>query len=110
MSGENLLVVLFVVLGATLLIAGIAYGREFLVNARQPLRSRIASVVARRVQEEQGTGWSPAMLYIVTFQLPDGNMLELSVPEQDYSHLPQGEQGTLKTRGNWYRGFDSRTV
>lgn len=109
-GGSFLLIGVCMALGAALLIAGINYGREFLENARQPLQSQVAQVIARRVQEEQGSGWSPATLYYVTFQLPDGKIQEFSVPEQEYNHLREGGQGTLKTKGQWYNGFQSLTV
>src|SRR5689334_19319646 len=99
------LVVLCAVLVGVLLFAAFSYGRDFTDNLRRPMRKTKAQVIGRRVQEEQGTGWSPATLYFVTFADENGGRRELAVPEEDFQRLEEGQSVLLRTKGAWYRGF-----
>jgi hypothetical protein len=87
----------------------IAYGvwrtGETWANLRQPMVSREARVLNKRICEEHGTGWEPATTYLVTFLLDNGEPVEYPVPEATYKHLSAGQCGRLSTRGVWYRGF-----
>jgi hypothetical protein len=93
------------VLGGIVLFSAITYGRELALNLRQPLRTTTAQIMGRRIQEEQGTGWSPATVYFVTFADAEGQTLEYVVPEDEYARLQEGQQGILRTKGAWYCSF-----
>ncbi|MDX1934940.1 MAG: DUF2500 domain-containing protein [Capsulimonadales bacterium] len=106
MSGNTILLfVICAMMAAVVLGAAVNYGREFAANLRQPLRTTVARIEARRVQEDQGAGWSPSIRYFVTFATETGVREEYPVSEEEYERLREGQAGTLRTRGNWYRGF-----
>ena len=79
--------------------------RNTLPNLTQPEVSQHAQVAARRIAEDQGTGWEPATTYYATFLLDDGTRHEYLVEEGLFARLTEGGCGALRTRGTWLRGF-----
>jgi hypothetical protein len=77
-------------------------------NLRAPDHATPARIEYKRVEERQGSGWEPATLYVVGFRLDNGACREFTVSDSDYHRLREGQQGSLRMRGAWYRGFAAR--
>jgi hypothetical protein len=105
-AGQSLvsLIVIVVITGCTITY-GVWRGMAILANLRQPTVTREAKVLSKHVREEQGTGWDPAITYLITFLFDDDQQVEYSVSEDEYKHLIVGQCGQLSNRGAWYRGF-----
>lgn len=106
MSPNNFaLLLMSIVLGGFLALAAVSYGREYVGNLRQPLQTVPVQITGRRVYEDQGSGWSAAALYYVTFSEESGQTHEFSVSEAEYQRLKEGQRGFLRSQGTLYRGF-----
>lgn len=70
-----------------------------------PRQSAEAVVVDKRTQLTGGGETSSWQHYYVTFQLTDGNRVELEVPATESGMLVVGDQGTLDWQGLRYLGF-----
>jgi hypothetical protein len=44
--------------------------------------------------------------YYVTFQVESGDRLELSVPENEYGYIVEGDTGRLSFKGTKFIGFE----
>lgn len=78
--------------------------RDASPRASGPSRSAEALVVDKRSQFS-GDDTSTRQQYFVTFQLNDGNRVELEVPATESGILVVGDQGTLDWQGSRYLGF-----
>lgn len=74
-------------------------------RATGPRLSAEAVVVDKRTQLTGGGETSKWQHYYVTFQLTDGNRVELEVPATDSGMLVVGDQGTLDWQGPRYLRF-----
>ena len=80
--------------------------QRFAQNSTQPERDVTVRVVGRRTQTTGG-GESPVTTtYHATFEMSDGERLELKVPHHEYGLLVEGDQGRLTHQGTWFRGFE----
>ncbi len=100
---------LWFLLFAGLIISFIAYAIYKTIatnvqNSRAPLLERRAKVIGRR-QEVWGRE-STRTDYYVTFEFPDGTREELHMEGHQYGELVEGDQGTLRSQGTAYRGFE----
>jgi hypothetical protein len=76
--------------------------RSSLSNA--PLLSSAARVIDKR-SHVTGTNNSMTTLYFATFELPDGQRLELALDGQASGQLIVGDSGALQWQGSWFRSF-----
>jgi hypothetical protein len=76
-----------------------------MVNLRQPLQRRKVRIVGHRIEEEQGTGWSPSTRYLVTVADEAGAVTDVAVSEEAFTRLSDGQEGVLQMQGAWFRGF-----
>lgn len=84
---------------------------NFVMNASKPVIEQPATVVTKRQGTSGGAGnTSVSTFYYVTFEREDGTRVEFSVSGGDYGLLVEGDSGTLRTQGSWYKGFNRRLV
>lgn len=103
----GLILVAMVVLVVFRLFRG---AQRFVENCAQPEREVAARVVGRRAQTE-GSGDGPVTTtYYATFEMGDGERLELRLPHREYGQLAEGDQGRLTHQGTWFRGFERTRV
>lgn len=70
--------------------------RTWMTNNASPLIKVRSTAVTKRTEVWGGGGDSRAQTsYYVTFQLVDGNRLELQVRDQDYGLIVEGDRGEL---------------
>lgn len=76
-------------------------------NMREPLLVRDARVIGKR-QHLSGGGRNHRAhtSCYVTFDFPDGNREELQVSAREYGVLIEGDVGTLRSQGTWFKGFN----
>lgn len=80
-------------------------------NLEQEEIARPARVVGKRTSVSGGGGsgdhhFATSTAYFVTFEFDDGTRQELTVKGPEYGLLVEGDQGLLRSKGTWYRGFD----
>ena len=75
---------------------------------QQELKARVAekrtSVGGRHEEQVIAPGY--ACWYYATFEVENGDPLELELTEQQYGRLNEGEEGILKVQGTRYLGFE----
>lgn len=82
-------------------------GRTHAANAASPEQTVVARVVAKRTRTEGGgNDTAVRTTSFVTFERPDGERVELTVPAREYGQLVEGDEGRLTHQGTWYRGFE----
>lgn len=102
----GLIAVVVVVVVVVIVVRFLRAGRRVVQNVAEEERAVPARVVGKR-QETRGGGDSPVTtLSYATFELPDGDRMELKVPRQQYGQLAERDQGQLTHRGTWFRGFE----
>lgn len=102
--GSGIVVALLVVGGFIFVIANIV--ATSVRNRQQPLLTRPARVVGKRLETSGGSGDSSASTwYYLTFEFPDGSREEFGVSGQEYGLLVEGDYGTLRSQGSWFKGF-----
>lgn len=76
-------------------------------NVGSPVLVRDARVIGKR-QHVSGGGQNHMShtSYFVTFDFPDGNREELQVAASEYAMLIEGDVGTLRSQGTWFKGFN----
>lgn len=114
-SGLFFAVPILVMLVFAIVIAGIVYtvGRVIFSTVRnlgEPELTRTARIVGKRqdVSVSGGMNDTPASSttwHYVTFEFDDGSREEFSVSGHEYGLLAEGDVGTLRSQGTWYRGF-----
>ncbi|GAA1164364.1 hypothetical protein GCM10009584_01540 [Ornithinimicrobium humiphilum] len=117
-TGDGLFAVAPLFLGVVVLVVVVmvvvrlAQGaRTIAENSAQPERTVSARVIGKRTQVEGGGNDTPVRsLYFVTFQLPDGERVELKVPARLHGQVAEGDEGRLTHQGTWFRGFERRRV
>lgn len=81
--------------------------RQAIIN-RAPTNIAQATVVSRRAAPARfHSKWSSGWNYYVTFQLNDGDTVELNTGEEAYNSLTEGLQGILRWQNEDFREFDS---
>lgn len=82
-------------------------------NLRQMEVSRPARVAQHRksaylMSDRHGLSSNLVQTHYITFEVEGGSREEYAVPDHDYRQLADGDVGTLRSRGSWYRGFESK--
>ena len=87
--------------------------RQNALNAKAPVQQALAKVVDKR-EEVRGAsnqyGGQTTTLYYATFELPDAQRVELSVPGPTSGQLVVGDMGQLVWQGTWLRGFQRQLL
>ena len=106
---------LFIVLGGVLLAAVgiIILGRVFTVGTvggrRVPVQKKCATILGKRKEEiMRGTGGMGALMhtrYYITFDLGDGDTIELFADKELFNDSNIGKSGILTFKGSKYIGF-----
>lgn len=81
-------------------------GGQLVQNVGEEERAVPARVVGKRQETRGGGDSSVTTLYYATFELPDGDRLELKVPHHPHGQLVERDQGQLTHRGTWFRDFE----
>ncbi|MDR0848854.1 MAG: DUF2500 domain-containing protein [Propionibacteriaceae bacterium] len=100
-------VFVLIVVGLVLGIAGSRGRRQRRLNMKAPLLNSPARVIDKRtaVAGSGGEYASTSTSYFVTFELPDGQRLELAVDGHVTGQIVAGDAGTLYWQGTWFKGF-----
>lgn len=100
-----------VVLALLVTWIGVSYQRR--KNQKEPVRTVNATVVSKRekpiYRKENPNAKNNSIIkiiYYVTFALEGDNTKELSVTEEEYAVLREGQTGKLSFQGDWYDGFE----
>jgi hypothetical protein len=78
-------------------------------NSQKPIVSIPVTVVAKR--SDVGGGWNnmPASTsYYVTFELENGRRAEFPVSGREFGMIAEGDTGTIRRQGTWFKGFHRR--
>jgi hypothetical protein len=104
--------VMMVLVGSLILIAIIRSISNSARNASLPIQIEPAKVVTKRFHVSGGGGGRNDMAgspvwenYYVTFELQNGERIELGVKGPEYGMLAEGDIGELTYQGTWYKGF-----
>lgn len=75
---------------------------------QQELKARVAEKRTSVGGRDEGQVIAPgyACWYYATFEVENGDPLELELTEQQYGQLNEGEEGILKVQGTRYLGFE----
>ncbi len=71
-------------------------------NSASPLLNKKARVITKR----QHISGGDSTHYFITFESMDGCREEWQVRAEEYGLFAEGDEGTLKTQGSWFMGFD----
>lgn len=79
-------------------------------NLGQPVLERTATAVAKRHQARLHSAHgnlaaSASSLYFVTFEFEDRSRQEFSIYGRDFGLIVEGDVGTLRSQGTWFKGF-----
>ncbi|MNB77142.1 hypothetical protein D3C81_251940 [compost metagenome] len=110
----TVLPIFFVVVAA---IGALAAGRELLAwsrNNRMPVLTVPARIVAKRSEirqkpQDEGSPARTTTLYYITFELENGERMELRVKGGEYGVSAERDRGTLTYQGTRYLGFTRET-
>ncbi len=105
--------VLPVIIGLVFLVVFVAIAvaivKGLMLRARNnasPVETLRAAVVAKRAKVSGGMGdTSSSTSYHVTFELLEGERVELGVSGAEYGLLAEGDRGMLTRQGTRYQGF-----
>lgn len=101
---------MFIVIGGFVFAIGSMIFRT-VNNMGQPVLTRWARVAGRRQDTSGGSGdTSVTTWYYVTFEFEGGNREEFSVSGKEYALLSEGDVGTLKSQGDWFKGFEREQI
>jgi hypothetical protein len=102
----------FVLIAGTILYRMFKGVRRWAENKSRPVESLPARVVTKRTEVSGAAGaggyGGAATYYYCTFELADGERLELQVKGPEYGLLVEGDEGTLTHQGTRYHGFRRR--
>lgn len=87
--------------------------QESVHNNRQPIIPVEAKIVTKRYNvsrhhhntDNMHHHTSSSTSYYVTFEMSNGERMELRVPSKEFGMLVEGDQGTLQFQGTRYIGF-----
>ena len=94
------------VIGTFVVGLGKSAARGIKNNASPRLTTQARVVNRREDYRRHGRdmgGWTD---YYVTFEVPSGDRMELSIPTQDYGYLVEGDHGKLTFQGTRYLSFE----
>ncbi|QWU13507.1 Protein of unknown function [Paenibacillus sophorae] len=96
------LVFLFIIIYAT--FKGI---KQWMVNNASELLTVSCTAVSKRFRVRGGSGDTSASTdYYVTFETPNGDRVELEVPDRLYGLIVEGDRGELTYQGTRFKGFE----
>ena len=120
-GGSSPLMTILIAVFAVLLIGTIGRGiYAWMRNSRSPQETADARVVAKRMKVSGHGGTAMAgnvsamnmihsstyTQYYVTFEMENGERLELGVKDPEYGMLAEGDLGRLSHQGTRYLGFE----
>ena len=79
--------------------------KTWVKNNNSPFETVDAQIVAKR-QHVSGSHSSASTWYYITFQLSNGERIELPVKGEEYGMLAEGDRGKLSHQGTRYKGFE----
>lgn len=95
----------YLIYGMILLSPVVLLVRQHIIN-RAPTYTARAVILSRRVSPARVNGkYSACWNYLVTFQLSDGETIELYCGEAEYQVLEEGLHGTLQWQNEDFREF-----
>ena len=83
---------------------------QWSANNNSPVQTFNSVVVAKRTDVSGGgNNTSASTSYFVTFELENGERLELPVKARDYGVLAEGDRGVLTRQGTRFLGFERKS-
>ena len=98
-------ILMFVAVITTFIFIIVHGTHTWIKNNNSPFETVDAQVVAKR-QQVTGSDDSTSTWYYVTFQLANGERIELPVKGKEYGMLAEGDRGKLSHQGTRYKGFE----
>ncbi|WP_310549989.1 DUF2500 domain-containing protein [Paenibacillus glufosinatiresistens] len=101
------LIILFLVFWLGALLYNLVRGlRRWSFNNASPLEEVFCTAVTRRARVTGGAYNRPNHTdYFITFEMGDGQRLELRVPDEEYGGIVEGDRGVLTHKGTRFKGF-----
>jgi hypothetical protein len=91
---------------AILVVVVVRGGAQWSSNNKAPVSTALVTVVTKRTDTWGGMNdTSASTSYYATFQLPDGERLELPVTGTQFGQLVEGDRGQLTHQGTRFQGF-----
>lgn len=88
-------------------------GVNYVQNATSPILTVKAKVLSKRYQVDRHTHHhgnhvhhGSSTSYYATFELENGERMELVMNGRQYGLLLEGDKGLLTYQGEWYKAFD----
>ena len=83
--------------------------KEYRYNNKQPIVPAEAKVIGKRTNVSGGgDNHSASTSYYITFELINGERLELSVSDNDYAYIVEGDKGILTFQGRRFKSFERK--
>lgn len=86
--------------------------KQYVYNNKQPIIPVQTKIVAKRYNVSQhhhnndnNMHHHSSTSYYVTFEMSNGERIELMVPDMDFGMLAEGDEGTLQFQGTRYISF-----
>lgn len=98
---QVIITVIFLLVIAVFVFVFVYIFREWSKNNHSPRLTVKATVIAKRpyLHNDMTT-------YYVTFQVESGDRMELTVPNDEYGMMIEGDEGKLTFQGSRYLGFE----
>lgn len=103
----------FLIIFGLVIYRFIQAGVRYVQNATSPVLQAKAKVIAKRFNvsrhahhHDNHVHHSTSTSYYASFELEDGERIELLMNGRQYGLLVEGDQGLLTYQGEWYKGFD----
>lgn len=94
-----MVICVFIFVIGSMVVAGIKYAG----NKTLPVVPAHAKIVSKRTKV---WGDHSRTSYYATFELENGQRMELSIPDEKIGYLVEGDEGTLSFQGEIYVGFE----
>ncbi len=82
--------------------------KESKANSNAPRLTTDATVVSKREHYRRGSDSASHTTYYVTFEVPSGDRMELTLPGYEYGMLIEGDEGRLNFQGTRFISFERR--
>ena len=107
--------IMFILVFSIILITIFKSMKTYFYNNKQPIIPVETKVVAKRynVSRHHNAGsdmhtHTSSTFYYATFELTNGERMELAVPSNEFGMLVEGDSGTLTFQGTRYLGFNRK--
>ncbi|UZJ78539.1 DUF2500 domain-containing protein [Fictibacillus sp. KU28468] len=98
--------IIAIIVISTIVISIVKGAAQWSHNNNSPVSNKKSKVITKRTDIQGGGETRAYNHYYVTFQLEEGERIELKVKGDEYGMLVEGDTGELSFQGTRYLGFD----